>query len=127
MPLPGSKSVTNRALVLAALASRAETPVEIVATDYYPSVLANLAQNVRANFPSTSSGFSTAPIITTAPLDWAAFPRAPHAQRPGALQAPFDVVFGEDREPIGWSDADTDSVADSPAVTYTRRHREGSP
>ncbi|KJA19261.1 hypothetical protein HYPSUDRAFT_143863 [Hypholoma sublateritium FD-334 SS-4] len=78
-------------LVLAALASRATAPVEIVATDYYPSVLANLARNVRANYPS-----SPPPIITTVPLDWAAFPGTPHAQRPCALQAPFDVVFGAD-------------------------------
>lgn len=59
--------------------------VEIVATDYHPSVLDNLEANVVTNFTSLSSS-----PIAVVPLDW----QTPILSAP--LNAPFDVILAAD-------------------------------
>jgi SAM-dependent methyltransferase len=63
--------------------------VDIVATDYYPSVLTNLQKNIASNLPMNQR-----PQVVTEFLDWSQFPRdsCPAA----ALNQTFDVVFGAD-------------------------------
>ncbi|KAI0778904.1 S-adenosyl-L-methionine-dependent methyltransferase [Trametes elegans] len=66
------------------LASSTSTPT-IVATDYHPSVLANLRENVKTNFPP-SSGVG----VDVLPLDW---------QNPvyeGPFAEAFDVILAAD-------------------------------
>lgn len=67
--------------------------VSVVATDFHPSVLANLRSNVNANVPSTHNQITSTHSITTHFLDWSSFSAAP---RPDYLSYPFDVVFGAD-------------------------------
>ncbi|OCH89757.1 hypothetical protein OBBRIDRAFT_793983 [Obba rivulosa] len=57
----------------------------IVATDYHPSVLANLSVNIEINFPSASPS-----PVSVLPLDWE------HPVYDGTLAAPFDAVLAAD-------------------------------
>lgn len=57
----------------------------IVATDYHPSVLANLSINIGINFPSSS----LSPVSVLA-LDWE------HPVYEGTLAAPFDIILAAD-------------------------------
>lgn len=68
-----------------------EGKVELVATDYYPSVLENLKANVGSNFPSTSSD---ALDISACFLDWSSFCFS--TDIPSQLTTPFDVAYGAD-------------------------------
>ncbi|KAL1730936.1 putative methyltransferase-domain-containing protein [Schizophyllum commune] len=63
----------------------------VVATDFYDSVLQNLASNIRSNFPASSDSGMT---IECHRLDWEAFPRESAPSAP--LDEPFDVVLGAD-------------------------------
>ena len=70
---------------LLALSAPSPSTLELVATDFHPSVLDNLRRNVATNFPAPESS----PVDVRA-LDW---------ERPayaGALAAPFDVVLAAD-------------------------------
>jgi predicted nicotinamide N-methyase len=67
--------------------------VSVVATDFHPSVLANLRSNVNANVPSTHDHIVSTHSITTHFLDWSSFSTAPP---PDCLSYPFDMVFGAD-------------------------------
>ncbi|KAG1764741.1 putative methyltransferase-domain-containing protein [Suillus occidentalis] len=67
--------------------------VSVVATDFHPSVLANLRSNVNANVPSTHNQTTSTHSITTHFLDWSSFSAPPP---PDYLSYPFDVVFGAD-------------------------------
>ncbi|KAJ7477230.1 S-adenosyl-L-methionine-dependent methyltransferase [Mycena galericulata] len=58
----------------------------VVATDYHPAILANLAANLRTNFPSPVD----AARVSALELDWA----QPTLHAP--LDAPFDVVLAAD-------------------------------
>lgn len=76
--------------------------VEIVATDYYPSVLTNLEENLRTNFPSSSSSSSLDESRSTSHLgimarrlDWFTFSISEEAPDP-VLEEPFDVIYGAD-------------------------------
>lgn len=73
-----------------------EAPVvEIVATDYYPSVLANLDSNVRSNFSASNSAQAGNSIrISTHRLDWSLF--ATMSAPPYPFHEPFDLVLGAD-------------------------------
>ncbi|KAG6830274.1 hypothetical protein H0H92_001540 [Tricholoma furcatifolium] len=62
-------------------------PPTIVTTDYYPSVLDNLAFNIRTNFPDSD-------VVTSHFLDWSSFPDEISLSPP--LNAPFDLVVGAD-------------------------------
>lgn len=72
-------------LAAAKLLARSAPPPCIVATDYHPSVLANLRANVATNFPAAPGA------VHVHALDW-------QAPAPGAppLDAPFDVVLAAD-------------------------------
>ncbi|PCH34423.1 hypothetical protein WOLCODRAFT_22688 [Wolfiporia cocos MD-104 SS10] len=63
----------------------------VVATDFHPSVLANLQANVDTNFPPCSDAQpeSTAPIVVRA-LDWE------HPVYTQELARPFDVILAAD-------------------------------
>ncbi|OJA12362.1 hypothetical protein AZE42_04334 [Rhizopogon vesiculosus] len=69
--------------------------VSVVATDFYPSVLANLGSNISANFPPTNDVIPSTHSITTHFLDWSSFSTTA-SPRPSSLSYPFDVVFGAD-------------------------------
>ena len=65
---------------------------DIVATDYHPDVLLNLAENVKNNFPPSSrSEDSSTDIISITHLDWSQ-PKYTHP----AFEEPFDVVLAAD-------------------------------
>ncbi|KAK7036443.1 hypothetical protein VNI00_011640 [Paramarasmius palmivorus] len=73
--------------------------VEIIATDYYPSVLQNLAANMEANFAGTDTlrcNAESPVILSTCPLDWEAFPDPSQATQQTPLSHPFDLVLGAD-------------------------------
>lgn len=63
---------------------------EIIATDFYPSVLANLHSNVIANFPAPSKAIS----VSSCFLDWSTFPAV--GSSPPPFDRTFDVVLGAD-------------------------------
>ncbi|KAJ7727925.1 S-adenosyl-L-methionine-dependent methyltransferase [Mycena metata] len=56
----------------------------VVATDYHPAILANLAANLRTNFPGDGAR------VSALELDWAA------PARDAPFDAPFDVVLAAD-------------------------------
>jgi hypothetical protein len=70
--------------------------VDIIATDYYPSVLANLQSNVQSNFPISSISEQADSVIrmSTHSLDWSLF--AGTCAPPPPFHEPFDLVVGAD-------------------------------
>ncbi|KAG6856808.1 hypothetical protein H0H87_000505 [Tephrocybe sp. NHM501043] len=62
-------------------------PRKVVATDYYPSVLENLASNIHTNLPHSG-------VVKSSFLDWSTFPNDPTPSPPFDL--PFDLVLGAD-------------------------------
>ncbi|KDR70023.1 hypothetical protein GALMADRAFT_214789 [Galerina marginata CBS 339.88] len=83
--------------ILSQSQSTSNFTVDIVATDYYPSVLANLEHNVQCNFPASNSSSSTRTDqirFRTSFLDWSTFctldsPLPILAER-------FDIIYGAD-------------------------------
>ena len=67
------------------------TKLEVVATDYYPSVLTNLERNVHANFPESPS--ASVRILTRA-LDWSTF--SSETSYDPVFESPFDLILGAD-------------------------------
>ncbi|KAJ3739505.1 hypothetical protein DFH05DRAFT_1453628 [Lentinula detonsa] len=74
--------------------------VDIIATDYYPSVLDNLKANIEANFPSS---ISSSLNITSQFLDWSSFSSfdiTPSASASASLPpnnlGTFDLILGAD-------------------------------
>lgn len=65
---------------------------DIVATDYYPSVLANLSHNILSNFPSSPPSASIS--LSSHPLDWSLFSSLPTPAP--ELSTPFDLILGAD-------------------------------
>lgn len=63
---------------------------EIVASDFYPSVLSNLKSNILANLPSVPSSLS----LTAEFLDWSIFPTIQDPQPP--FDDTFDLILGAD-------------------------------
>lgn len=69
--------------------------LDIVATDYHPSVLANLEYNIRSNFPpSVSEQDDKTILISTHRLDWSSFATSSSPSHP--FYKPFDIVLGAD-------------------------------
>ncbi|KAL0961128.1 hypothetical protein HGRIS_006102 [Hohenbuehelia grisea] len=68
-------------------------PPLVLATDFYPSVLANLAENALVNFPPHESHQSVQ--FETHFLDWSQHAALDSASVP-PFDHPFDVVFGAD-------------------------------
>ena len=67
--------------------------VEVVATDYYPSVLKNLEKNILCNFPESPP--STSVRILTRALDWSTFSSQKNHGDP-VFESPFDLILGAD-------------------------------
>jgi len=63
----------------------------VVATDFHPSVLANLRDNITSNFHELSSGSVS---VSAHVLDWAKFPALDAPDAP--FDEPFDLIFGAD-------------------------------
>jgi predicted nicotinamide N-methyase len=75
----------------AELASR-EPHVTIICTDFYPSVLKNLAANIAVNFPAENG---SGPLISSHFLDWSTFLSDETASLP-PFNLPFDLILGAD-------------------------------
>lgn len=76
-------------ITMAKLLPRLGMPsADIIATDYHPAVLANLADNITANFPIEEK-----PLVQTSLLDWAA-PCLDHPlDKPADMLVATDVVY----------------------------------
>ncbi|KIY52777.1 hypothetical protein FISHEDRAFT_34563 [Fistulina hepatica ATCC 64428] len=95
----------------------------VVATDFYPSVLANLDKNIRANFAGSETD-STRIDISAHFLDWSLFPIDPSPAAP--LDDPFDIVLGADivyeSEHAAWIRSCLERLLARPAkAAYTQR------
>lgn len=79
--------------------------VEIVATDYYPSVLANLRTNIERNVQEKANSSSPVKILAEF-LDWSSFDLGGDRLEGDPLSGPFDLVLGADvvyeREHAKW-------------------------
>lgn len=71
--------------------TKTSTQLEVVATDYYPSVLINLKRNIASNCPESSS--PSVRILTQA-LDWSTF--SSEATHSPVFETPFDLILGAD-------------------------------
>ncbi|TFY68422.1 hypothetical protein EVJ58_g1029 [Rhodofomes roseus] len=63
----------------------------VLATDFHPSVLANLENNLAANFPPPNLQSVS---VSSHCLDWAKFPALQDPSAP--FDQPFDLIFGAD-------------------------------
>jgi predicted nicotinamide N-methyase len=77
-------------LVLSKLLQNMGIYAEIVATDFYPSVLVNLRSNIATNCARSSSSMS----LTSHFLDWSSFPDLEVPSPP--FDYTFDIIFGAD-------------------------------
>ncbi|KXN81599.1 hypothetical protein AN958_04393 [Leucoagaricus sp. SymC.cos] len=77
--------------LLEAISLEPSHEVEIVATDYYPSVLTNLRTNAQNNIPHAAN--SSVKVLTHA-LDWSSFGSASTKVAP--FNQPFDLILGAD-------------------------------
>ncbi|KAJ7629219.1 putative methyltransferase-domain-containing protein [Mycena polygramma] len=78
-------------LALAKAAESVDLDVSVVCTDFYPSVLENLATNIVANFPDPDR------CVSSHFLDWASFVKDNDTDPlPPPLDEPFDVILGAD-------------------------------
>ena len=69
--------------------------IEIITTDYYPSVLKNLERNIRTNFSACID--SNTPLqMQSQYLNWSLFSISDGHSDPPVFQVPFDVIFGAD-------------------------------
>ncbi|KAI0765619.1 hypothetical protein BD413DRAFT_615532 [Trametes elegans] len=79
-----------------AKSSTSASAVTIIASDYHPAVLENLAQNIKANFPCGAGG---AVSLSVEALDWSLFSGSAGDTTPTLstlLDAPFDIILGAD-------------------------------
>ncbi|KAH9893597.1 hypothetical protein C8Q73DRAFT_697589 [Cubamyces lactineus] len=83
------------AKLLSAVSNKTQQVPTVVATDYHPAVLENLAYNIKANFPD---GIASGVSLSAHALDWSIF--GEETLKPPALDAPldepFDIIFGAD-------------------------------
>ncbi|KZT71106.1 hypothetical protein DAEQUDRAFT_137501 [Daedalea quercina L-15889] len=103
------------------LSAKGHSASSVVATDFHPSVLANLKSNIAANFPHTSP----CPIsISSHALDWAKFPAL--QERPAPFNEPFDLIFGADIiyevEHARWIKSCAEKLLRKPDVSSTWVH-----
>lgn len=83
-------------ITMAKLLPRLGVPdAEIIATDYHPAVLANLRDNVMANFPSCEL---SAPVKTCL-LDWSAPCLDAPLHKPADMLVATDVVYAPEHAP----------------------------
>ncbi|KAF8622044.1 hypothetical protein AX15_007327 [Amanita polypyramis BW_CC] len=76
----------------------------VIATDYYPPVLENLASNMTLNFPSNNElDKDRAITVVPYPLDWSLFSstytlsdNTASPALPKPFDEPFDIIFGAD-------------------------------
>ena len=88
----GLVSLTVAKMMQQSMKNNSTTKLEVVATDYYPSVLTNLERNVSSNFfpqPSSSSL-----RILSRPLDWSTF--SSQTTHDPLFETPFDLILGTD-------------------------------
>jgi predicted nicotinamide N-methyase len=86
-----SITVTKIMMMMQKSIKKNPTELEVVATDYYPSVLANLEKNIHSNFPETSASVR----ILTRALDWSTFSSQTNHDDP-VFESPFDIILGAD-------------------------------
>jgi predicted nicotinamide N-methyase len=65
---------------------------ELVLSDFHPTVLDNLRNNVASNFPDTSASVS----IAVHCLDWSQFATLPSSPVDALFDRPFDIILGAD-------------------------------
>nr|VWO95478.1 N/A [Ganoderma boninense] len=79
----------------------------VVASDYHPAVLGNLAQNIRANFPPGAGAGAGGLSLSAHALDWSTYQchaaacptlagREPCGAAAPPFDRPFDVILGAD-------------------------------
>ena len=90
----GLVSLTVTKMMMQKSLKTPNTRLEVVATDYYPSVLANLERNISSNFPESSSSSSSGVRILTRALDWSTF--SSETTREPVFETPFDLILGAD-------------------------------
>ncbi|KAH7923750.1 hypothetical protein BV22DRAFT_1120625 [Leucogyrophana mollusca] len=78
--------------LMGAIPQWADRRAILVATDFHPSVLANLQTNIRSNFTEDSDKHQ--PSVLSHFLDWSQFPTM--QTPPGIFAEPFDLVVGAD-------------------------------
>ncbi|KAJ7178284.1 putative methyltransferase-domain-containing protein [Mycena filopes] len=85
-------------LTFTAAAKSTGIPATVVCTDFYPSVLENLASNISANFPIPDPDLNPTVVrISSHFLDWSSFTGADTVPSlPPPLDAAFDVILGAD-------------------------------
>ena len=77
-------------LVVAKMLQSCDRQAEVVMSDFHPSVLQNLAENISSNFPS--HGPDRPLSISSHFLDWAQSPEVPVPP----FDRPFDIIYGAD-------------------------------
>ncbi|KAJ7029711.1 putative methyltransferase-domain-containing protein [Mycena alexandri] len=77
-------------LTFTAVANSIGIPVSVVCSDFYPSVLENLALNITTNFPVQN------PSISSQFLDWSSLADHHPPPLPPPLDVPCDVILGAD-------------------------------
>ncbi|KAJ7738733.1 putative methyltransferase-domain-containing protein [Mycena metata] len=77
-------------LTFTTVANSIGIPVSVICSDFYPSVLENLALNIATNFPVQN------PSITSHFLDWSSLAGDHPPPLPPPLDVQFDVILGAD-------------------------------
>ena len=83
-------------LVVAKILFKKGIRAKVVPTDYYPSVLENLATNIASNGFTGSSMADDSVSCTPLTLDWSKYPSMASSDVSETFREPFDVAFGAD-------------------------------
>ena len=90
----GLVSITvTKMMMMMQKSMKKNSKLEVVATDYYPSVLTNLEGNIHSNFPESLPSASVR--ILTRALDWSTFSAQTNHDDP-VFEIPFDLILGAD-------------------------------
>ncbi|KAI2641097.1 hypothetical protein GGS21DRAFT_356849 [Xylaria nigripes] len=65
----------------------------IIATDFHPTVLANLRANIAKNFPALNEDEYSMPLIQAAPLDWETPDLSPPLDKQADMLVATDVIY----------------------------------
>ncbi|KAL6299470.1 putative methyltransferase-domain-containing protein [Sparassis latifolia] len=117
----GLASITLAKLLERRAGNSAAHPATVVASDFHPSVLANLENNIKANLlPPVPN--HTRLSVSTHFLDWSHFIQ--HKQRTHPFDEPFDLILGADIvyevEHVNWIKACVEQLLRKPGLAGTQ-------